>query len=326
MTKHSTFRRIANIKALFICITRRLAFALLGVFVTPAIVNAEKSSIADITVVSSIKPIQLISTAVMGGAGQSKVLLPPSANPHNYQLRPSQRALLSKADLFVWVGPELELFLVKVLGSSSVNELSLTNALKLGNAEPVEPSLHLHHHEEHDEHSHRGSFDPHIWLNPALTKQIATTIAEQLSAQYPALASQFQLNLEQFIKQLKITESEITQLFSGSKQVAIYTFHEAFTHFSDHYGMKIDGTITKTPESRPGAKHLSELAKEIAQNKKICLVKEPNFKAPYVDSLTRGTEVIVTIADPLATNIDNSATGYFEFITSIAKSFHKCTL
>lgn len=300
---------------------------------------AAAKPLADINVVSSIKPIQLITTAVIGNLGQSHILLPPSANPHNYQLRPSQRTLLNDADLFVWVGPELELFLVKVLNTSSVKQLSLTKTLQLNSVlhnqlETEHNDEHSHDEHGHDEHSHdehnhnttgnNGSFDPHIWLNPALTEQIARAIYQQLSTQYPNLEPQLKKNINQFITDLHTTEKEITQLFKARNQIAIYTFHEAFTHFADHYGLMIAGTITRTPESRPGAKHLSELAEEIRHNKKICLVKEPNFKAPYVDTITRGTEVIITTADPLATDINNSETGYFEFMRSIANSFYKC--
>lgn len=292
------------------------------------------STSSDLNVVSSIKPIQLISTAIIGDLGESGVLLPPSANPHNYQLKPSQRSRLNNADLFVWVGPELELFLVKVLNITSVKQLSLTKVLELQSSENDEKKLepnneHYKQDHDHDNHNHittgdDGSFDPHIWLNPELTRKIATAIYQQLAAQYPQLEPQLKSNLNQFLARLSKAEETITELFESKKQIEIYTFHQAFTHFADHYGLKIAGTITRTPEARPGAKHLSELANEIRQQKRICLIKEPNFKAPYIDSITRGTEVIVTTADPLANDIDNSETGYLEFIKSIANSFASC--
>lgn len=296
--------------------------------VTP--LKAATQSPGDINVLSSIKPIQLISTAIIGDLGQSNLLLPPSANPHHYQLRPSQRSLLNNADLFIWVGPELELFLVKVLKVSSIKQLSLIQTLDL---QPK--SSHQHstdHHSDHEDHSDHSAhhhdapdgFDPHIWLDPAFTQQIAEATYHQLASLYPSLEPQLKHNLEQFLIGLKETEQQIKQQLDPAKQLTIYTFHQAFTHFAEHYGLKISGIITPTPEARPGARHLTQLANEIGQHKQICLVKEPNFKAPYIDSITKGSDVITTIADPLATNIDNSANSYFEFISSIANSFSAC--
>ncbi len=334
MTQHLQKNLVNNISDTLRFLAKPFSIAIMSLFVIITTLGTLQASASTptVNVVSSIKPIQLITTAIVGDLGESTILLPPTANPHNYQLRPSQRALLNNADLFIWVGPELELFLVKVLSTASVKQISLIQALDL---RPERPTIHHnqrhsnenHHHDDHNqsETNDNGSFDPHIWLNPALAEEIANVIYQHLSVQYPTLEPQFNINLRQFITQLHIAENEVAALFESKNQIAIYTFHEAFTHFADHYGLAITGTITQTPEARPGAKHLSMLTQEIRQNQKICLVKEPNFKAPYVESITRGTEVIITTADPLATNIDNSATGYFEFIKSIANSFYKCS-
>ena len=203
----------------------------------------------------------------------------------------------------------------------------LSNSLNLNSkshtsASNEESGSHHDHHHSSDEHN--GSFDPHIWLNPELTKQIAEVIYQQLTIQYPALKSQFKQNLDDFVSQLSIAEQKIANQFGAQKPLSIYTFHQAFTHFAEHYGLHIEGTITRTPEARPGAKHLSELSKEIQQKSKICLVKEPNFKAPYINSIASETEVVFTTADPLATTIENSPKGYIDFIHSIADSFYQC--
>ena len=75
-------------------------------------------------VVSSIKPLQLLVSAVGGEGVDSQLLLPPDFSPHDAQLRPSQWQLLNRADLLVWVGPALERFLASALNGRG-NALSL---------------------------------------------------------------------------------------------------------------------------------------------------------------------------------------------------------
>lgn len=64
-------------------------------------------------VVASIKPLHSIAAAVMEGVGTPTLLIRGAASPHAYSLRPSDARALANADLVVWVGPELESFLVK---------------------------------------------------------------------------------------------------------------------------------------------------------------------------------------------------------------------
>ena len=44
---------------------------------------------------------------VMGDLGQPDLLLDKGADPHHFQLRPDQARALSRADLLIWVGPEM---------------------------------------------------------------------------------------------------------------------------------------------------------------------------------------------------------------------------
>ena len=54
---------------------------------------------AEVNVLTSIKPLQLIAAAVQDGVGKPEVLLPPGASPHNYALRPSDVRRVQSADL-----------------------------------------------------------------------------------------------------------------------------------------------------------------------------------------------------------------------------------
>lgn len=63
-------------------------------------------------VLASILPVWAITTSLMDGVSAPTLLLEPGASPHAFSLRPSQSQALASADLIVWVGPELERFLV----------------------------------------------------------------------------------------------------------------------------------------------------------------------------------------------------------------------
>lgn len=62
------------------------------------------SAQAEVKVLTSIKPLQLIAAAVQDGVAIPEVLLPPGASPHNYALRPSDVRKVQSVDLLYWIG------------------------------------------------------------------------------------------------------------------------------------------------------------------------------------------------------------------------------
>ena len=85
--------------------------------------------------VASIKPIHSLLSGVMEGAGQPTLLVRGGASPHTWSLRPSDAHALEHADLVVWVGDELESFLVQPIdaltGDAYVLELSRAEGITL---------------------------------------------------------------------------------------------------------------------------------------------------------------------------------------------------
>ena len=85
------------------------------------------------TIVSSILPIHSLVAGVVDGVHEARLLLPASASPHGYSMRPSEARLLQNADVVVWVGPDLETFLERPLASPRANQrvVSLMNDFDL---------------------------------------------------------------------------------------------------------------------------------------------------------------------------------------------------
>ena len=124
-------------------------------------------------VVATTKPIHSLVAMVMGDVGTPRLLVSGSNSPHTYALRPSDAGALEAADIVVWTGPGMELFLTQALETlaiaADVVTLSETSGLALlpvregGAFEPHvhgEGEDHDHDHEEHEheehEHEHEG--------------------------------------------------------------------------------------------------------------------------------------------------------------------------
>ena len=89
---------------------------LLGIGVAALATGPNVASSAEApAAVASIKPIHSLLAGVMDGVGRPALLVPGGASPHTFSLRPSDAKALEDADIVVWVGEDLESFLVQPL-------------------------------------------------------------------------------------------------------------------------------------------------------------------------------------------------------------------
>ena len=123
-----------------------------------ALVSTTASAEDAPSVVTSIKPIHSIASAIMEGVGEPHILIDGAASPHGFSLKPSQAFLLQGADAVFWVGPDLAPGLDKPIHSMASNakvvELMKTSGIDhLDIREGVNFDAHDHDHgDEHNDH------------------------------------------------------------------------------------------------------------------------------------------------------------------------------
>jgi zinc transport system substrate-binding protein len=117
---------------------------------------------ADVPMVVTDTPVvHSLVAQVMGDLGEPVVLLEPGADPHSFQLRPSQAAALSEAALVFWVGAELTPWLDRALGTLSGNAKAVALLDAPGVTLMAYGAAHEHGHDDHgheeaahDDHGH----------------------------------------------------------------------------------------------------------------------------------------------------------------------------
>lgn len=298
-----------------------LSLALLG---ATAVSNAD--------VLTTVKPLGFIANAITDGVTETKVLLPVSASPHDYSLKPSDVEQLQSVQLVVWIGEEMESFLEK-----SIDKLPKEKVLTLEDVPAIKELVehsgeekedkHDHKHDHKHSHNHDGHShdeDWHIWLSPKAGEQIAEQIAERLSQQLPEQKAKIAENLANFKATLATKNSEIAKQLEPVKSKGYYTFHDAYGYFEDAYGLKSLGSFTINPTVAPGAKTLNAIKKSITQKKAQCLFAEPQFTPKVIESLSKGTSAKVGQLDPLGAKIELSREAYPQFLQSLADQFSDC--
>ncbi len=288
------------------------------------------SAQAQVQILTSIKPLQLIAAAVQDGQGEPHVLLPPGASPHYFVLRPSDAKRLDKADLFYWIGPDLENFLPRLLQQRSQPSVAVQSL----------PGLHLqyfaqaHQHGDEDEHDDHlvqhdhahapGAVDAHLWLLPHNARVIAERISSDLSELDPSNADHYAANLHAFTQRLNTLDQQLKAKLEPLQGKSFFVFHEAFNYFEQAYGLAHAGVFALSSELQPGAKHVSLMRNRLQQAGPSCVFSEPPMQPRLAYTLADGLPVTLAELDPMGTELAVSAHGYEQLLSNIAQQFSTC--
>ncbi|AVJ17995.1 zinc ABC transporter substrate-binding protein [Serratia sp. MYb239] len=284
---------------------------------------------ATAAVVTSVRPLGFIASAIADGVTETEVLLPNGASPHDFALRPSDLRRLRSADLVVWVGPELEAFLSKPLQpidaqkQLSVAALPAIKPLLLKDAEGGE-----HHHEGHDdehEHGHHhGEYNMHLWLSPEMAKVTAIAIHDRLLELMPQNKDKLDANLRQFENLLTQTDKNVGKMLTPVQGKGYFVFHDAYGYFEKHYGLSPLGHFTVNPEIQPGAQRLHQIRTQLVEQKAVCVFAEPQFRPAVITAVAKGTKVRSGTLDPLGSGIALGKDSYGNFLTALSNQYVSC--
>ncbi|PYC35033.1 MULTISPECIES: zinc ABC transporter substrate-binding protein ZnuA [Pseudomonas] len=283
------------------------------------------SAQAEVRVLTSIKPLQLIAAAVQDGVAVPEVLLPPGASPHNYALRPSDVRKVQSVDLLYWIGPDMEGFLPRVLKGRSLPSVAVQDLPGMKLRHFAEDShSHAEEADEHD-HDHRpGTLDAHLWLSPVNARVIATRIAADLSAADPVNAARYQSNLKAFNERLDALDTRLKARLAGIAGKPYFVFHEAFDYFEDAYGLKHAGVFSVAAEVQPGAQHVAAMRARLQQVGKTCVFSEPPLRPRLAETLVAGLPVKLAELDALGGYTPATAQGYEQVLEKLGNDLAGC--
>lgn len=235
-------------------------------------------------VVTDFGPVQSLVMEVMGDLGTPTMLLQGGADPHDFQLRPSQAQALSEADLVFWVGPELMPGLGEALQSLA------------GGAQVV--SL-LHDGGGIRRAFEEGGIDPHAWLDPANGMAWAGRISAVLAAHDPANAALYAANAAALQARLATMDGELTAQLAPVQGLPFVVYHDALGYFTDHYGLNVVGSIELADGSAPSAARLTEIRDLFTAARPLCVFPETGRDPKFIAALSEGTTVRIGAAQDL---------------------------
>ena len=303
---------------------------LLSLAILSCSVGFAVNSVADeeLKVVTSIKPLHSLVSAVMSGVGEPSLIIPGFVSPHTHILRPSNMRALQNATIVFLIDETLETSMSAAAKSldDSVNviELMKTEGIDLV---PWDGG-HQHHEDEHeDEAEHEMSlFDHHIWLDPVNAVAMAREIARVLMTHDEENAEVYSENADNLIVEINGLVERLTESYDAAtlslKPFIVY--HDGYQSFEHRFGLDGLTRAFMKGEYTPGAKHIQELQKEVTELNIECVFTEPQFDDDFVDSLEDVSDLRVHTLDPLGATLDAGPDMYIELLENLGTSILDC--
>lgn len=170
---------------------------------------------------------------------------------------------------------------------------------------------HAHDHDGEEGHHHdEDGANPHIWLDPANGAAIATAIAAELGEIDPAHAGTYQDNLKKFLASLDALGNDLDTRLAPVREKPFVVFHDAYQYLEAGFGLNAVGSITVSPEQKPGAKRLHEIEDKIRNSNAVCVFAEPQFRPAIVEAVVADTGAHIGTLDPLGADIPAGPDAY----------------
>jgi zinc transport system substrate-binding protein len=280
------------------------------------------------SIVVTIKPLYSLVAQLSEGIEKPVLLMKQMPSPHHYSMRPSERRLLSNARMIVWIGPQMESYLSKVIQQQDTIVVSAMQAdgLKLLDRRIKNNHQHTAASQKHDhpkpDNLKSNNIDPHIWLSSRNAIAISQHISQQLIISDSENTALYKNNLRRLINKITQLSTEIKTSLKNSQQPFI-TYHDAFQYFEYENKLRYIDSINFDEEAGTSLKHLHHIKTSIEKNNIQCLLYQPP-KPDTIETLTNKTTIKAVALDPLGLTINNNKEAWFEIMRDMTSNFKRC--
>ncbi|MHC8516052.1 metal ABC transporter solute-binding protein, Zn/Mn family [Sporosarcina sp. ITBMC105] len=149
---------------------------------------------------------------------------------------------------------------------------------------------HGHGEEGHDEHSEEahhdhdhGEFDPHVWISPTLSIELAKSIKEALIAKMPEQKETFEKNYDALADQLMDLDERFADMANKAPSKTFFVSHAAFGYIANAYGLNQVAIAGLNSQSEPSQKELTKIVDQAKEENIQYVLFEQNVSSKLTD-------------------------------------------
>ncbi len=276
-----------------------LAIAALGAALVAGPTIGAGTARAQLKVVTSTTDLYDIAKAVGGEKITATHIGEGYQDPHFIEAKPSFVLQLRDADVWAFVGLDLEIGWMPLLLQGARNPKLQPGQPGYVDASRVISVLDVA----------RGNVDrsqgdvhplgnPHYWLDPENGRRIAKLFQETFATLDPKNVSVYDANAKAFTQRLDAAERTWQADLAKIKGQPVVAWHTSWRYFAEYTGMNIVGFMEPKPGVPPSPAHLAGLMQTMKQAGAKIIIMEPFYDKKTADFVAGKTGAKVLVLAP----------------------------
>lgn len=265
------------------------------------IVSCTKDKQDKTNIAVTIYPFKSIIQEIVGDRVKIDVLLPAGADPHTYEMSPSDLMKIQSAKVFFYGAESLDGWAAKIETENKIELLKLIPKEFL-----IDIKISNNHSHQADDHYHYG-VDPHFWSDPLTVNSMVDSLTEILSSLYPDDEKFFRENSLKFSERLVELDKKIREQTKVLENTKVYSAHPFYNYFFNRYGIEVVGSFEISPGQQITPKFLKNVSEEInRKNVQAIFINRQHISKP-AKLLAESAKIKLVELDPMG-GIDDLTT------------------
>ncbi|MFL5577377.1 MAG: metal ABC transporter substrate-binding protein [Gemmatimonadaceae bacterium] len=277
----------------------RGALALSALVLAVALALPASAAQAQLKVVTSTTDLYDIAKSVGGDRISAVHISEGYQDPHFVEAKPSFILQLKNADVFAFVGLDLEIGWMPLLVDGARNPrirqggpgyLDVSRAIPVldvpgGNVDRSQGDVH-------------PLGNPHYWLDPQNAKRIARLFRAKFAELDPKNAAVYAANEKAFDDRIDAAARGWAPLIAQIKGKPVVAYHTSWRYFAEYNGMNIVAFMEPKPGVPPSPSHLAEVMQVVRRTGARVIVMEPFYDRKTADLVASRTGAKVLVLPP----------------------------
>lgn len=241
---------------------------------------------APIHVVTSIPDFAVLAEAIGGGDVHAESIIVGNRDVHAVELLPSFFVKIRRAQVYVKVGMDLDLWAQQLIDGSRNARLVVVDPSS--RIQPLEVPTFKVDASYGDLHRYGN---PHYWLDPGNTRPIVEAILEGLVQVAPERAEAMRANAEAYLSRFAEAEKRWAERLAPFRERKLVSFHRSWPYFAARYGLKFVAELEPKPGVPPTPTHMAAMQELLQSGQVAAILMESYFDDRVPQMLARTTGV-----------------------------------
>jgi ABC-type Zn uptake system ZnuABC Zn-binding protein ZnuA len=276
---------------------------------------APRAAQAQLKVVTSTTDLYDIARAVGGNKITATHIGEGYQDPHFIEAKPSFVLQLRNADVWAFVGLDLEIGWMPLLLDGARNP-----KIRQGGSGYVDASTAIRILDTPQGNVDRSMGDvhplgnPHYWLDPENGRRIARLFQARFTQLDPDNAATYSSNEKVFEARLNAAERGWQADLNAIKGKPVVAWHTSWRYFAEYNNMNIVAFMEPKPGVPPSPAHLYQVIQTVKRTGAKAIVMEPFYDRKVADLVAKQTGIKVLILPPSVGGISGAVPDYISLM------------